>query len=132
VTKEWSHLPNAKHIDWVLETLEKDSEMWEVAWDDKWRFAWDAAENAAKNASWSSLKSVSWRAAWSVAWDAVCGDEWRSVWGSIAALIAWDDSAELLDMSVEEVKGLVKEGNHEAVLLLPAVIVKHKLKDKNT
>jgi len=130
VTKEWSHLPNAKHIDWVLETLEKDSEMWEVAWDDKWRFAWDAAENAAQNASLSSLKTAEWRAAWRAGWDAVEGDEWRSVWGSIAALIAWDDSAELLDMSVEEVKGLVKESNHAAVLLLPAVIVKHELKDK--
>ena len=127
-TKAWSHLPNAEHIDWVLETLEKDPEMWDIAWDDKW----DAAENAAKNASWSSLKSASWRAAWSVAWDAVCGDEWRAVWGSIAALIAWDDSSKLLNKSVEEVTELAKAGNHAAVLLLPAVIVKNKLKDKNT
>jgi hypothetical protein len=127
-TKAWSHLPNAKHIDWVLETLEKDPEMWDIAWDDKW----DAAENAAKNASWSSLKSASWRAAWSVAWDAVCGDEWRAVWGAIAALVAWDDSGSLLDMSVEEVTELANESNYAAVLMLPAVIVKNKLKDKNT
>ena len=125
MTKAWSHLPNAKHIDWVLETLEKDPEMWDIAWDDKW----DAAENAAKNASWSSLRSVSWRAAWSVAWDAVCGDEWRAVWGSIAALIAWDDSSKLLDMSVKKVTKLAKAGDHAAVLMLPAVIVKNKLKE---
>ena len=53
-----------------------------------------------------------------------------TAWGATAALIAWDESSELLDMSVEEVEGLVKEGNHEAVLLLPAVIVKNKLKEK--
>jgi hypothetical protein len=126
--KEWSHLPNAEHIDWVLETLANDSVMWEVAWDDKWLFAWDAAENAAQNASLSSLKTAEWHAAWRAGWDAVEGDEWRAVWGSIAALIAWDNSAELLDMLVEEVEALANEGNHAAVLLLPAVIVKHKLK----
>jgi len=34
----------------------------------------------------------------------------------------------LLDMSVEEVTKLAKAGKHDAVLLLPAVIVKNKLR----
>ena len=131
-TKAWSNLPNAKHIDWALKTLEKDSEMWEVAWDDKWRFAWDAAEAAAVKNSWGCpLKSASWDDARDATWDAVCGDEWRAVWGAIAALIAWGISGELLDKSVEEVTELAKAGDYDAVLMLPAVIVKNKLKEKN-
>jgi len=48
---------------------------------------------------------------------------------AIAALIAWDDSSELLNKSVEEVAELGSEGNHSAILLLPAVVVKYKLKE---
>jgi len=33
-------------------------------------------------------------------------------------------------MPVEKVTELASKGNHAAVLLLPAVIVKHKLKEK--
>lgn len=144
-TKAWSNLPNAKHIDWALKTLEKDSEMWEVALDAVsdamlnvacnavWAAGWDAAEDAAaQNSSLSFLKSDSWRAARRATWDAVCGDEWRPVWGAVAALIAWGISGELLDKSVEEVTELAKAGDYDAILMLPAVIVKNKLKDKNT
>jgi hypothetical protein len=52
-----------------------------------------------------------------------------AAWDAITALVAWDDSSELLDKSVKEVEALANEGNHAAVLLLPAVIVKHKLKE---
>jgi len=124
-TKEWSHLPNAKHIDWVLDTLKEHPDVWE------------AARSAARDSTW-----VSWGSAFkALSFDALdatrdatrdaVGDSMRvrvardTAWGATGALIAWDESSELLDMSVE---GLVKEGNHAAVLLLPAVIVKHKLK----
>ena len=153
MTKEWSHLPNAENIDWVLETLEKDLEMWMIVWKPVWDFerrsAWDAAETAAQNASFGSLKSASWRAVsdamLDAVWDAMLdaegkaangdakwvmrGDVWRVVSGAIAALVAWDDSSKFLDMSVEEVTELARTGNHAAILLLPAVIVKNKLKE---
>ena len=138
-TKAWSHLPNATHIDWVLETLEKDSEMWDIAWDAAWDDAWDDAYKAAWDATKNAVCDDAWGVAWGVAWRAVLDAAWDDAWGvartaargSIAALIAWDDSSKLLDMQVEEVTELATQGNHAAVLLLPAVIVKNKLKEKN-
>ena len=131
MTKKWSHLPNAKHIDWVLETVEKNPEVWGAAWgaiskaaeDD----AWEAMRKAAWNwdgAAWVAAKVATEKAAAGVA-------AWKASWHSIVALIVWDDSSKFLDMSVEEVTELANEGNHTAVLLLPAVVVKNKL-NKNT
>ena len=129
-TKAWSHLPNAEHIDWVLETLEKDQGVWNPAGDDKWNAARDAARDAVCDVEWRAARNWEFSAALDAARNAMCDAEWRAMFGAIAALIAWDDSSELLDMSSEEVVTLANEGNHAAVLLLPAVIVKHKLKDK--
>jgi hypothetical protein len=119
--KEWSHLPNAEHIDWVLETLEENLDVGDAAWG--------AAREAAWKAMWDASRAAAWVAAMGGVWDASRVGAWDAAFGAIAALIAWDDSSKFLDMSVEEVKGLAREGNHAAVLLLPAVIVKHKLKE---
>ena len=139
MTKEWSHLPNAKHIDWVLKTLEKDSEMWEVAWDVAWEAEMDSAWDAARDAACDAVRDdAAWDAVWDAVWDATSARRvvwdavWDAMWDAIEALIAWDDSSKLLDKSIEEVTKLAREGNHAAVLLLPAVIVKHKLKEKNS
>ena len=166
-TKEWSHLPNAKHIDWVLDTLKKNPDVWNAATDAAWRAAWDVSRAAAWNDVWCAARAAANAATLDSALGAALDAKYAALdavvdaaldakyaawteWDAVAALIAWDDSSKLLDMSVEEVtriawddsgklldksveevKGLVKEGNHAAVLLLPAVIVKHKLKDLN-
>ena len=135
-TKEWSHLPNAEHIDWVLETLEKDPKVWRASLFsaehgalDVFRSMLGAAGLTVWGNSWDSLAvKAALDAAGGVAW----GDARGAMWGAIAALVAWDDSSRLLDMSVEEVVTLARTGNQAAVLLLPAVIVKHKLKEKST
>jgi hypothetical protein len=135
-TKAWSHLPNAKHIDWVLETLEKDPKVWRASLFsvehgalDVFRSMWGAAGLAVWSTSWDSLAV---KAALDAAGKATNGDAKGAMWGAIAALVAWDDSGSLLDMSVEEVTELARAGNQAAVLMLPAVIVKNKLKEKNT
>ena len=142
-TKEWSHLPNAEHIDWVLETLEKNPEVWGVAlnavnFDSKCALRRDALY-AARRASWDA----GWSAAWDAAWEASRRASWisasiatlsearRAAWCAITAVISWNSSNELLDKSVKEITKLARAGDHAAVLLLPAVIVKHKLKEKN-
>ena len=139
-SKAWSHLPNAKHIDWVLETLEKDTEVWlgvprikDAAWYPAWAAVQDAAWGAVKGAAWDAVKD----AAWGVAWGAARNSTWNvarygargAALNAIAALIAWDNASRLLDMSVEEVTELATQGNQAAVFLLPAVIVKNKLKE---
>ena len=143
-TKEWSHLPNAAHIDWVLDTLEKDSEMWGIARGaagaaaraDARAAARADARAAARGATWDAARAAVWDAVWAAARGATWDDAWRAgwsaVWDAVAALIAWGISGELLDKSVEEVTELAKAGDYDAVLMLSAVIVKNKLKDKNT
>jgi len=121
MTTEWSHLPNAEHIDWVLDTLKKNPDAWNAATNAAWRAAWDASRAAA----WSDARN----AATNAAWDPARVQVWGAAWDAIAALIAWDDSSNLLDKSVEEVAELGSEGNHSAILLLPAVVVKYKLKE---
>jgi hypothetical protein len=134
-TKAWSHLPNAEHIDWVLETLGKNPKVWDAARYKKWVAARSLACDVAFGALWRAARSDEWAAALGAV-DAVRYAPryatTATAWGAIEALIAWDDSSKLLDMSVKKVTKLSKEGNNSAVLLLPAVIVKNKLKEKNT
>jgi len=128
--REWSHLPNAKHIDWVLDTLKENPEVWKTAggaatWDAAWNDAWGAVWGAAREAAWVAALD----AARGDARDAARYAARYAACGAIAALVAWDDSSKLLDKPVEEVTELANESNHAAILLLPAVIVKHKLKE---
>jgi hypothetical protein len=48
---------------------------------------------------------------------------WAATESAILALIAWPESAEYLDLPVEQVRVLVALGDHKAALMLPAVIV---------
>ena len=129
MNKEWSHLPNAEHIDWVLETLKTNPKVWVDAWKATGDAARNVAEDAARNATRETALKTTWDAAWDAVWDAAWDVMGGAARTAIEALIAWGDSGELLDMSVKEVTELAKAGNHAAVLLLPAVIVKNKLKE---
>jgi len=134
VTKKWSYLPNATHIEWVLDTLKKNPKVWSTAWSTAWAAAWGDAWDAARAAAWDAARAAAWGDAWGDAWDAVCsarGDSWdtalEAARGASAALIAWDESSELLTMPITHVERLVKLEMPAAILLLPAVIVKHNL-----
>ena len=65
--KPWSHLPNAHHIDWVLESLKNNPELWDVALDAVDDAARDAARdavlNATQNAVWDAILNATWGAA---------------------------------------------------------------------
>ena len=140
---EWSHLPNAAHISRVLVHLAQNPEAWGAArgaaWDAAWNAAWSAARgaawgaarDAAWNAAWSAARGAAWGAArdaaWNAAWSAARGAAWGAAWGAargaIAALIAYDDCAHLLDQTPDFVRGHFKLTNEPAaILLLPAVI----------
>ena len=130
MTKEWSHLPNAEHIDWVLDTLKKNPEVWGAAWNDVWDAAKDAvcsARDAERGDVWDAARGDVWDAAWDAARNAARNDAWDATGGAIAALIAWDESSELLTMPITHVERLAKLEMPAAILLLPAVIVKHNL-----
>ena len=103
----WAHLPNAAHIDRVLAHLKQHSE--------RWAAAWGAARDAAGDAAWGAARDAARGAAWGAARGAA--------WDAIAALVAWDDCAYLLDQTPELLRAQINlVGDNRAVLLLPAVI----------
>ena len=130
--KEWSHLPNAHHIDWVLASLKETPELWGVTWSAargaargaSWDASWDAAVDAARDAAMSAARNATWNAA--------RGAGWAAGWGVISALVSYDDCDQFLAMSYERLKvWAVLSEDPRAILLLPMVYVKEKLNEQS-
>jgi hypothetical protein len=134
MTPAWSHLPNAAHIDRVLIDVKRRPKAWGAAQVD----AWDAAQDAARDAAWDAAQDAARDAAWRAVWvatrvaargaargaarAAARAAARTATWGACIALIAWDDAAAFLDMPVAAVRLYAANGNHAAVLMLPACI----------
>ncbi len=110
----WSHLPNAKHIDFILESLKAHTDIWATT-------------------HLQPLDPLLRQPARIEVWNMVCFENqepyneaydvaWPSARDAILALIAYDDCAYMLDMDYEELKtyALLSE-NPAAILMLPAV-----------
>ena len=130
----WSHLPNAAHIDRILESLKTHSEIWVAALNAALDAAWNAALDAAWNAARGAALDAAWNAARNAALDAARGAALDAAWnaarvaaldaarGAVVALIAWDDSAQFLDMTGDELIVWIRLSNNPAaILMLPAV-----------
>lgn len=136
----WGHLPNARHIDWVIMSVEKYPHQWDAAWYvvcNSTRYAArDAARDAARNATRNATRDATRDAAfdtkrWAIA--TIIGKAVHRIARGVAmdairALIAYDDCAHLLDMPSEQLKtwALLTE-QPAAVLLLPAVIAREQI-----
>ena len=142
MSNAWSHLPNAKHIDRVLASLKANPKAWDTtvrsaAWHAAWHAARntalnaasDAASDAARNAAWDAASDAAWDAASDAAWDAARSATWDAAWDAVAALIAWDDCAHLLDSEPEEVRLLAALGVNAAILLYSVCLVFSKEKE---
>ena len=126
---KWSHLPNAVHIDRVLASLNTRPDQWaarriaisDKVWNEVWNEAWEA----------------DWRVVWEAAWETGFEGRRDNVWyaardvvsGVLLCLIAYDDCAHILDSDVGELKILAALGDHRAILLLPACIAFHTIKE---
>ena len=131
MTTAWAHLPNATHIDRVLAHLKQHPDRWEAAWGAARGAAREAARDAAWGAARKAARGAARGAAWDAAWDAVWGAAWDAAreaalgaaWDAVAALIAWDGRAYLLDQTPELLQAQINlVGDHGAILLLPAVV----------
>ena len=127
----WSHLPNARHIDWVIDDLRRNP--------DKWSTARAAARDAAYYAAFDAIRAAAYYAARDAAYyaarDAIRAAAFDAIraaayyaaraaaFDAILALIAWDSASDLLDCDPEHVRILSHLGDHRAVLMLPAVMV---------
>jgi hypothetical protein len=130
----WSHLPNAHHIDRVLESVKSHPEIWSASWD----AARDAALNAALNAAYDAARSAPWNAAldatrdatMNAAWNATMNAAWNATWAAIAALIAYDDASKYLEMSSGHLRiWAILSEDPAAVLLLLAVIAFERIRE---
>ena len=140
----WSHLPNAAHIDAVLEDARVRPEAWVAAGvkarDDLCEVrqstvrhsilyaARDAAWNAARDAAITAARYAEWLATRDEAWGIARSKAEITARDVMRALIAWDESAALLDLTPDALRTIISthdgDVKHQAVLLLPAVIVR--------
>lgn len=129
----WADLPNAPHIARILTDIEDDPDRWVTAWNatqgEDWNTsrgtAWESAWDAACESARAAARDAAWDAAWTTALGA-CIAARLSARSAIAALVAWDNCAHLLDTNPEQVQVLALMGHNPAIFLLPAIIALSK------
>lgn len=122
----WAKLPNAHHIDWVIESVKQNPQLWCAAWDNEtWFAAWDSARDRV----WDAARAAAGDLVWGAAWDADFGR--GAAWDAILALVAYDDCDQYLNMGYEKLLlyAILSE-RPQALLLLPMIYVKEKLNDR--
>ena len=120
----WSYLPNAHHIDRVLESVKSHPEIWDAAWNAAWGAARYAAVSAARDAAMAAARHADWyeiRVRYTVT---------RTAKDATAALIAYDDASKYLDMPSDHLRiWAILSEDPAAVLLLPAVIAFERINE---
>ena len=94
---------------------------------------WSHLPNAAHiDAVIVSLKAnpYEWDAAYDAALDAARYAALDAAWCAIAALIAYDDCAHMLDSDPDDLRILSKLGSHAATLMIPASIAFKSIREK--
>ena len=118
-----AHLPNAAHLDWVLQSVKQNPALWNAAWnaarDAAWGDAWDAAGSAAWDAARGAARGAARDAAWDAARDAAGSAARVAAWGAAAALTAWDHAGVALHMPGSDFAGAMALDPH-LILLVPA------------
>ena len=119
---EWSHLPNAAHIDRVIASAHTYPKAWNVGWSVARRIAFDT--------TWHKVWNAGRDNAWLEALDKVpaVGLRMNAARTSILALVAYDDAAKYLSMPSDQLKTwALLSGEPAAILLFPAVTAFEKI-----
>ena len=127
----WSHLPNAHHIDRIIESVKSHPEIWGAAWD--------AISDATRDAAWDATSDATRDAAWDATLDATLDaadrgvtiiEARRSTWDAAVALIAYDDASKYLEMTSDQLRvWAILSEEPAAVLLLPAVVAFERINE---
>jgi len=138
----WKDLPNASHIDWVLESLKTHRSLWQDTYNQEWNQtyyqaleeAWRQAREEVREEAWYQAREQAFSQAREQAFSQARGQAWDQardqVSGVLLALIAYDDAVKYLSMTSNELEVWAKISEDPcAVLLLPMVQVKEKLKE---
>ena len=147
-TTAWAHLPNAAHIDRVLEAAKANHYLWDIVMTTDRHCARDTTRDFVYKQGRVWLCEAVWDTMWDInreAHNATCIDLSSAVWlarqqgssaaawevarDTILALVAYDDCAYMLDSDPGELAILAKFGDPRALLLLPACEDFHALKE---
>ena len=114
--KPWSHLPNARLIDYVLASVKENSDIWVRAR----HAARNAARNAARDMARNAARDMARDMARNAARDMARGMARAAARDAIAAFVAYDDCEQYLSMTYDQLKvyAILSE-KPAAVLLLP-------------
>lgn len=118
----WDHLPNAKHIDRILASLKADFEIWNRAYhetlvEDKARVFIQAFALIQPNDldTLYTIKTAMNDLSWS--YSAV-----EAATDALIALVAYEDSAKYLELSVDQLNMLYQLNEHPACFLLRVAV----------
>ena len=146
----WSVLPNAAHIDRILESLKTHPDIWTAVYSVDQAVSLHNARYDALNViqsltldaaqHFANVRYRAWQEARDAAYDAVWDapgtprnaafDAGRA---AIAALIAWDDSSQFLELSSDKLEVWARlSDDQRAILLLPAVRAFERIKTLET
>lgn len=138
MTTAWAHLPNARHIDAVLADFKARPDVWAAHQPNRYSTRLDtlAQRSDAIDAAWLEVQSAERTGIVSAIWSTMHSDapyspvSQDSELGVIYALVAWDDSADLLGATPDVLRAMIDLANepvcHQAALLLPYAIVRSK------
>jgi hypothetical protein len=122
----WSRLPNACHIDRVLESVKSHTEIWDAIWDE----ARLSSRYAALGAARLSDRYAARYAALGAALGAARYAAWNAAWGAITALIAYDDASKYLYIPSDQLRvWAILSEDPASVLLLPAVVAFERIRE---
>ena len=113
---EWSHLPNAALIDWVIQDLKDNSSDWDAAHR-------GAARDAAYQAAYYAARGAAHLAARGAARGAARDAGYLAAYHACLALIAYDHAGALFDRPLDQVRVMAYLGQPAAILLLPACVL---------
>ena len=105
----WSNLPNAAHMLAMLEDVKARPEVWEqatvgiVAGSKDRTVAWAEAYRVSRD----TVRDLAWGPLWDAACDGLGDTAERAVGDAVCALIAWDESSALLDLTPDALRTLI-------------------------
>jgi hypothetical protein len=124
----WSVLPNARHIDWVIESAKKHPDLWSASVYAEARRLRASYIAARRGAARRAVRKAARPAVWGATYNATNHLTLWATRDSILALIAYDDCDQYLAMTSEELRAWVLLTEHPtAMLLLPMVIVREQI-----
>ena len=129
MTTLWSDLPNAVHIDQVIASFKSNP--------DQWKELHSTSRSRACATAWEVLHYVGQYTIRRSAVDSLANIMYKvkqeevamAVSSALICLLSYDDCSYMLDSDVEELKILAAFGDERAILLLPACIAFHSIKE---